>query len=168
MDPIVVFVVGAEHIGKTKLLTNLTQQATCDIGGTLGIEMRQWSYKHLDDIFRFRIWDVSGNSTFSDIVSLDVQYGNIAVICYDTCSRQSLAIMRQWMVLVEQSPKKQHIILCGIIDSRGRDRQVMPSEVHSIQQNEKGRGNVKSIVSIECRLDNRVPLFQALLGIVTQ
>ena len=165
MDAIVVFFVGAAHIGKTALITALTQNKSFDIGPTLGIELRTWSYKHMDNIYRFRIWDVSGRSIFSDIVSMDIQHGDVSIICYDTCDMLTLNTMKEWLTVVEQSPKKQHVILCGFIKD-GEEREVMPSEVYSICEHAKRRGNFKTINVVETRHYQRQPLFQALVGAV--
>lgn len=167
MNAIVVFIVGAPNIGKTQLLTTLTGSESCDVGPTLGIEMRSWAYKHMEKVHRFRLWDVSGQSTFSQIVSVDIQYGDVSILCYDTLDASTLVTMKRWLTLVEQSAEKQHIILCGLIRDGG-EREVMPSDIHSIAEHARGRGNLKSAVAIETRVNERAPLFRALVGIAVR
>lgn len=164
MQAIVVFVVGAPNIGKSNLLANLTKQESCDIGPTLGIELRMWSYKHLEKTYRFRIWDVSGKSPFGKLVSTDIHLSNISILCYDTCDGQTLAEMRRWLTLVEQAPRKIHVVICGFIHD-DKEREVMPAEIHSIVRHAKGRRNIASIQPIETRTNERIHIFQALVGI---
>ena len=159
---LVVFVVGAPRIGKTKLLDTLVQSKSCDLGPTLGIELRTWSYTLKDQLLRFRIFDVSGRSIYADLLAPDVQMADIAVICYDISDITTLDRAKRFLTLVEQSHIKRNVILCGCI-VKGNTRQVMPDELYHLTQKALNRGNCLSIQGIETRLDDRVPLFQAVI-----
>lgn len=160
--PLTVCFVGAPGIGKTQLLTSLTGTPSCDIGPTMGIEMRTWAFLQDGRQCRMRLWDVSGKTCFSSLLIADVQYADITVVCYDTTAERDFVELKKWMTIVEQAPHKQTLIFYGIIRD-GHERKIMPADVVRVADHAQHRRNLYSIVTVEGRVTDRYPLYEALV-----
>lgn len=158
-----IYMIGAPGIGKTSLLDQLCQTKTSDIGPTLGVEMRSWSYNLNGHLFRFRIWDISGKTFYAHLMENSIQGGDITIICYDLRNATEFKNIKKWITLVEQSPYPQSLILYGIVHDY-EERQIMPSDVHKVAEHVRNRRNCRSVHVVEGRIEDRFPLFEAVIA----
>jgi hypothetical protein len=161
MAPLTVFFVGAKGIGKTALMNTLTLTKSSDIGPTLGVEMRSWSFKADGRIKKFQLWDASGNNIYANLLLHDIQHADIVVICFDTRYEEDLIPLKHWMTVMEQSSTKKTIVLYGIIFD-GEMRKVMPADIYRIADHAMKRRNLRDVLVAEGRLHDRGPIYNAL------
>ena len=161
MAPLIAYFVGASGIGKTAILSTLTQSKSIDTGPTVAVEMRSWSFKVDGRIKHFRLWDASGNNVFSHMLLQDVQRADIVVICFDTRRIENLVTLKHWMTITEQAAKKTSVIFYGIIHD-GEEREIMPADIYTIADHAQKRRNLKDVIVAEGRITDRQPIYNAI------
>ena len=110
-------IVGAENTGKTSLLKSYQQQQfdqnirASDSAKELTLKIAlQGSNSQLE----LWIFDLPGKESFMGLNRMYLRDANVALVCYDVNSRESLQRAEEWITELENTaPSELLICLCG-------------------------------------------------------
>lgn len=85
-----------------------------DVQATLGAAFNDKMFMYKGNHFKFQIWDTAGQERYGPLAQMYYRDANVAILVYDTTSKESFAAMKAWHgELTEKGPKNMVLAIVG-------------------------------------------------------
>jgi small GTP-binding protein len=118
-----VVLVGDTRVGKTCILTRLTQGVFRDSAATVGAAFQTHTVTTQYGARTLQIWDTAGQEKYRSLAPMYYRSAHIAILCFDLTNRESFRALGTWAdELAEKGTGELQTIIVGckvdLVDAR--------------------------------------------------
>ena len=131
--------IGDSSVGKTSMIKRIKGlEFKEDYIPTLGLDYSTLNATIKDKRLKIQLWDIEAKKDSPQLLKDCFEDASLAMVVYDISNRESFESIKNWLILLEDVPKIQKIILVGNKTDLEEKREVQAKEaIDKYGSNEK-------------------------------